>query len=224
MEQTNPSSSSSYGNGVKSFVKSLTMLLVTIILLGYLLVWVMIPTNTYYLHWFPIVLSKTNSTYFGKQGGSILIYTFPILLVAALGCLYLHYGKHDARSGSWDSWRRPVIVRGPLGIISWTELSFLVMFAGLLVWSFYSYMHSMFRYARAEATQHGISVSEAKLKSSALLLGLIGNMCLALLFFPVTRGSSVLRLIGLTSEASIKYHIWIGHTAMTFFTAHGLCY
>lgn len=65
---------------------------------------------------------------------------------------------------------------------------------------------------------------EDKLESSALLLGLVGNICLAFLFFPVTRGSSILRLIGLTSEASIKYHIWLGHTVMTLFTAHGLCY
>lgn len=59
---------------------------------------------------------------------------------------------------------------------------------------------------------------------SGLTLGLVGNICLAFLFFPVTRGSSVLRLIGLSSEASIKYHIWVGHIAMTIFTAHGLCY
>ena len=31
-------------------------------------------------------------------------------------------------------------------------------------------------------------------------------------------------LVGLTSEASIKYHVWLGHLAMVIFTAHGLCY
>lgn len=65
---------------------------------------------------------------------------------------------------------------------------------------------------------------ESKLDSAALRLGLIGNICLAFLFFPVARGSSVLPLFGLTSEASIKYHIWLGHLVMTLFTAHGLCY
>lgn len=65
---------------------------------------------------------------------------------------------------------------------------------------------------------------EAKLENSALALGLVGNICLAFLFFPVSRGSSILRFIGLTSEGSIKYHIWLGHTALTLFTAHGLCY
>lgn len=65
---------------------------------------------------------------------------------------------------------------------------------------------------------------EDKLGSAALMVGLVGNICLAFLFFPVSRGSSVLRLVGLTSEASIKYHIWLGHMVMGLFTAHGLCY
>ncbi|OMO71822.1 FAD-binding 8 [Corchorus olitorius] len=74
------------------------------------------------------------------------------------------------------------------------------------------------------AAKTGLQVWEAKLEMSGLALGLVGNICLAFLFFPVTRGSSLLRLIGLTSEASIKYHIWLGHITMTIFTAHGLCF
>lgn len=65
---------------------------------------------------------------------------------------------------------------------------------------------------------------QAKLASASLSLGLLGNICLALLFLPVARGSSLLPLFGLPSEASIKYHIWLGHTVLVFFTAHGLGY
>lgn len=65
---------------------------------------------------------------------------------------------------------------------------------------------------------------EAKLESAGLMLGLLGNICLAFLFFPVTRSSSVMRVIGLTSESSVKYHIWLGHITMTLFTAHGFSY
>ncbi|KAJ6752681.1 putative proteinDPH OXIDASE [Salix koriyanagi] len=67
-------------------------------------------------------------------------------------------------------------------------------------------------------------VWEVKLETAGLSLGLVGNTCLAFLFFPVARGSSVLQFVGLTSEASIKYHIWLGHITMAIFTAHGLCY
>ena len=57
-----------------------------------------------------------------------------------------------------------------------------------------------------------------------MFLGITGNICLTLLFFPVARGSSVLPLFGLTSESTIKYHIWLGHLVMVLFTAHGVCY
>ncbi|KAK6155664.1 hypothetical protein DH2020_009912 [Rehmannia glutinosa] len=128
----------------------------------------MMPTNEFWLHWLPDIHAKTDSTYFGQQGANILIYCFPILLIATLGCLYLHLDKYSS-DDSENRW-------------------------------------------------------EVKLDSVALMLGLVGNICLSFLFFPVTRGSSILRLFGLTSESSIKYHIWLGHTILTLFTAHGLCY
>ncbi|KAF9615577.1 hypothetical protein IFM89_024666 [Coptis chinensis] len=65
---------------------------------------------------------------------------------------------------------------------------------------------------------------QARLGSAALILGIVGNICIAFLFFPVARGSSVSQLIGLTSECSVKYQIWLGHIVMTLFTAHDLCY
>ncbi|KAK2404559.1 ferric reduction oxidase [Trifolium repens] len=159
------------------------------------------PTNTFFMHWLPEIQAKADPIYFGKQGTTILVYTFPIIFIATLACLY-HHLMQKASNHSTESkigflrkasWRKPLFVNGPLGIISKTEFSFIIMW-------------------------------EAKLKNSALALGFVGNICLAFLFFPVSRGSSILRFTGLTSEASIKYHIWLGHIAMTMFTAHGLGY
>ena len=65
---------------------------------------------------------------------------------------------------------------------------------------------------------------QEKLYSVGTWLGHVGNICLAFLFFPVARGSSVLPIFGLTSEGCIKYHIWLGHMLMALFTAHGICY
>ncbi|WVZ16309.1 hypothetical protein V8G54_009291 [Vigna mungo] len=65
---------------------------------------------------------------------------------------------------------------------------------------------------------------EEKLDSAGLRFGVVGNICLVFMFFPVARGSSVLPLLGLTSESCIKYHIWLGHIAMLLFTAHGLSF
>ncbi|KAL0400713.1 UNVERIFIED_CONTAM: Ferric reduction oxidase 2 [Sesamum latifolium] len=206
-------------------------LLILVIFLGYIMIWIMMPTNVFWLHWLPDIHKKADSTYFG-QGAYILIYSFPILLIATLGCLCLHLEKYTddsenitPRDQRFASWRQPVLVRGPLGIVSWTELSCLVMFVVLLVWSVSAYVHGMLKnITRQSASKMGELVWEVKLDSVALLLGLVGNVCLSFLFFPVTRGSPILRLVGLTSESTIKYHIWLGHTLLTVFTAHGLCY
>ncbi|XP_015878393.3 ferric reduction oxidase 2-like [Ziziphus jujuba] len=218
-------------SGMKK-LQSAIMLFIVMIFVGYIMIWIMMPTNTFYLQWLLEIHAKTDSTYFGEQGGNILIYTFPILFIATLSCIYLHIGKKNVDSNResvmknayWKSWSRPVLVKGPLGIVSWMELSFLTMFFALLVWSFCSYLHDMLANISQQAANSGVHVWEAKLEMSGLMLGLVGNICLAFLFFPVTRGSSILRLIGLTSESSIKYHIWLGHIVMTIFTAHGLCY
>ncbi|KAL3755726.1 hypothetical protein ACJRO7_002733 [Eucalyptus globulus] len=220
--------------GMKMVAMRLAMkVLIMVVFLGYISILIMMPTNTFYLRWMPNIRSKTQSTYFGQQGASLLIYAFPILFIATLGAFYSHLGKRgvdrsdsrvQGRSCRYHSWKMPALVKGPLGIVSWIELAFLAMFSALLVWSFSSYLHAMFANVAQEAIQERERVWDVKLDSAALLLGLVGNICLAFLFFPVTRGSSVLQFIGVTSEASVKYHIWLGHVTMTLFTAHGLCY
>ncbi|XP_073023033.1 ferric reduction oxidase 2-like [Primulina eburnea] len=206
---------------------------VLVILAGYLLLWIMTPTNTFRQTWLTDLRTRTSSTYFGTtQGATYLAFTFPILFIATLGCVYLHLGKKTSQNHTKGStgesklgvWRRPVMVKG-LGIVSRIELAFFLMFIALLLWNFATYLTLSFRTITPfSAAKSREKVWEAKLDSAALRLGLTGNIALCFLFFPVTRGSSVLPIFGLTSEASVKYHIWLGHIVMTLFTAHGLCY
>ncbi|PIA47982.1 hypothetical protein AQUCO_01400521v1 [Aquilegia coerulea] len=210
-------------------------LLILVVFLGSIMIWIMNPTSTYSDIWTPYIHAKTNSTYLGNQGEPLLLYMFPILFIAALGCVYLHLEKKCGTKNCSEStaeeingislWKRPIFVKGPLGIVFWTELAFIVMFIALLVWSFAVYLKIGFSPITPQlAAKYEEQVWEAQLSLAAFRLGSLGNICLALLFFPVARGSSVLPLVGLTSEASIKYHIWLGHITMVLFTAHGLLY
>ncbi|KAL3837677.1 hypothetical protein ACJIZ3_022268 [Penstemon smallii] len=116
-------------------------------------------------------------------GINLVLFSFPLMLIATLGCVYLHFQNSSPESGkSYYSHflRRPLLVMAPLGIVNAVELMF------------------------------------------AAMLGYIGNTCWAFLFFPVTRGSSILPLFGLTSESSIKYHIWLGHISTVLFAAHSI--
>ncbi|KAK7295117.1 hypothetical protein RJT34_18021 [Clitoria ternatea] len=211
-------------------VQSAIRLLVLVVFLGWIFIWIMAPTNIYKQKWEPRLQAKTVSI-FGIQ--ALLVYTSPILFIAVLGCVYVHIAKKvngfsmessDGKKREASIWKRPVLVRGPLGIVSGTELAFLFMFIVLLVWSFAMYLHNGFaKITHKSAAEHGLKVWEKKLGTAGVKLGIVGNICLAFLFFPVARGSSVLPLFGLTSESCIKYHIWLGHMVMTLFTAHGVC-
>lgn len=54
------------------------LLLAAAVFVGWLMMWVMLPTRTFSSTWAPTLASHTNSTYFGKQGTRIVIYVFPI--------------------------------------------------------------------------------------------------------------------------------------------------
>ncbi|CAK9315126.1 unnamed protein product [Citrullus colocynthis] len=197
----------------------------------------MMPTNTYRHKWLPKIREKSYySTYFGSEGTSLLMYTFPILFLAILGCVYIHLERKlkdqnyvKTRKGEnhhgLATWKQPAIMKGPLGIVSRTELALLTMFVALLVWSFATYLHNSFvEITPQSAAMEGQKVWESRLGTAGYWLGIVGNICLVFLFFPVARGSSLLPLLGLTSEGCIKYHIWLGHMTMAFFSAHGICF
>ncbi|XP_062120343.1 ferric reduction oxidase 4-like isoform X2 [Humulus lupulus] len=193
-----------------------------VMFIGWLMIWILLPTKSYKLKWTPELKTKLNSTYFREQGTNILLFSFPIMFIAALSCVYLHLHKKSPNSDRGlrrrlASWRSPVCVKAPLGIVSSVELSFAVMFVVLLIWSLANYLYVSFGSLHMHA---GDKIWQAKFRSVSLRLGYIGNICWAFLFFPVTRGSSLLPLVGLTSESSIKYHIWLGHLSTVLFAAH----
>ncbi|KAE8697599.1 Quinoprotein amine dehydrogenase [Hibiscus syriacus] len=165
------------------------------------MMWIMAPTNTYKQKWKPAISEKVVSTYFGKQAPNMLVWTFPVLFVAALGSLYLHLGKKTPTKTC------TVMKETVAGAMEEARFS-----------------ERLPTLTAKVAAADGIKVWQLKLVESALWIGLTGNVCLAFLFYPVARGSSVLPVLGLTSEGSIKYHIWLGHLTMLLFTAHGVCF
>ncbi|KAH7864601.1 hypothetical protein Vadar_031591 [Vaccinium darrowii] len=226
-------SPSSHSHGGIRIIRAAVLALIMAVFLGYLIMWIMTGTKMYITWFAKLRASYTNSTYFGSQGAMILVYTLPILFMAVGGCVYLHLGKKlssismeriNGRKNQIPLLKpRPMIIKG-LGVVSAIELSMFIMFIVLLVWSFSTHLHFFFSFVAERAVKKGDKIWEVKLDRVGLVLGIVGNLCLAFLFFPVTRSSSVMPLFGLTSEGSIKYHIWLGHITMVLFTAHGVVY
>ncbi|CAN7097213.1 hypothetical protein BRARA_I05641 [Brassica rapa] len=233
-KSNNGGSSPSAGEEFKGMIKGVSKFFMMVVFLGTIMLWIMMPTLTYRNKWLPYMRLKFGaSTYFGSSGTTLFMYMFPMVVVACLGCVYLHFKKRknphhivrETNGGVLSALRKPMLVKGPLGIVSATEIMFLAMFVALLLWSFITYLRNNFAtITPRSAAAHGESLWQAKLESAALRIGLIGNICLAFLFLPVARGSSLLPAVGLTSESSIKYHIWLGHMVLAIFTVHGLCY
>ncbi|KAF6162185.1 hypothetical protein GIB67_008314 [Kingdonia uniflora] len=211
-------------------IRAALMTVLVVVFIGWIIFWIMLPTKTYKHIWLPRISAKANSTYFGEQGTNLYLFTFPMIFIAAFSCIYLHYVSKEHKSDdslstgetlkSLAFLRRPVFVKAPLGIVTATELMFSATFIALLIWSLANYLYVSFGHLMMH--KEGEPVWEAKFRSVSLRLGYIGNTCWAFLFFPVTRGSSILPLVGLTSESSIKYHIWLGHLSMVLFSAHSI--
>ncbi|KAL0700459.1 hypothetical protein Bca4012_056581 [Brassica carinata] len=180
----------------------MTKFFMMVAFLGTIMLWIMMPTLTYKNKWQPYMRLKFGaSTYFGSTGTTLFMYTFPVILVACLGCVYLHFKKRksphhidrETKGAVWSALRKPMLVKGPLGIVSLTEIMFLAMFVALLLWSFIIYLRNKFATITPQsAAADGQYLWQAKLESAAFRIGLLGNICLAFLFLPVARGSSLL--------------------------------
>ncbi|PIN05823.1 Ferric reductase, NADH/NADPH oxidase [Handroanthus impetiginosus] len=217
-------------SGLIPLIRGAILLLALVVFLGNIMMWIIMPTDTYYNDWLPHILAATNSTFFGIQGPIMLDFTLPIMFIAVLGCIYLHLGKRNTsftRSSERDRelgfMKRPMILKG-LGIVTVIELTLFTMFVALCGWYFAEFLSYLFKEVPPRSMARGEKLWETKLDRVALVTGLAGNLCLTFLFYPVTRGSSILPMLGLTSEASIKYHIWLGNMTMALFTAHGILY
>ncbi|CAA0154391.1 unnamed protein product [Arabidopsis thaliana] len=220
----------------KEVIDKVIKFLMMVILMGTIVIWIMMPTSTYKEIWLTSMRAKLGkSIYYGRPGVNLLVYMFPMILLAFLGCIYLHLKKSttvnqfnsgvEKKRAKFGALRRPMLVNGPLGIVTVTEVMFLTMFMALLLWSLANYIYRTFVNVTSEsAATDGNNLWQARLDLIAVRIGIVGNICLAFLFYPVARGSSLLAAVGLTSESSIKYHIWLGHLVMIIFTSHGLCY
>ncbi|KAL8128064.1 hypothetical protein AgCh_014855 [Apium graveolens] len=162
----------------------------------------MLPTKLYKNTWTPKLNTNLNSTYFREQGRNLLLFTFPVMFLAAFGGIFIHYNKiskkyshESAQNNSRLAFlKRPVLVMAPIGIVSMTELIFALMFVVLLIWSLANYLYTSFGHLHMSGA--GVKVWEAKFRSVSLRLGYI--------------------------ESSIKYHIWLGHLSNILFFAHSV--
>ncbi|XP_071731267.1 ferric reduction oxidase 7, chloroplastic-like isoform X2 [Rutidosis leptorrhynchoides] len=160
--------------------------------------------------------------------GSILLYGGPIFIIAFLGMIYLKIcGKQEfqqkkkPKNASIQLWTFPVIVDGPLGVVTAAELIVILIVVVYIIYSISVYAiqnYNLIPYYESQGKRN------AMLKRTGLRFGSVGLICIVFMFLPVARGSILLRLTNIPFELATRYHIWLGHLTLTLFTLHGLCY
>ncbi|KAH0858966.1 hypothetical protein HID58_087227 [Brassica napus] len=176
----------------------------------------------------------SSHTLFGTTGSMFLIFSGPILVISVLASLYLiisgeenvftkYVWKKISKFPRFRLWTFPVLVDGPFGVVSAAEFLGIMIFSVFFLWAIYAYtmrdldLLDLFHVLPEDR-------SMLLLEITGLRFGMIGLLCMVFLFLPISRGSILLRLVDIPFEHATKYHVWLGHITMAFFSFHGLCY
>ncbi|EFJ22870.1 hypothetical protein SELMODRAFT_416159 [Selaginella moellendorffii] len=199
-----------------------------VVLVLWTFLWFMRPLDAYQKFWTPAQAQTRTKAYY--NGPQIVVYCAPIIFAGIATALAYHHKRKQAfkiKNSSLRAFRSnpetyPLFIRGPLSIVSAADFLFLCALVLFTVYTFTAYyirsVNSINRAKLREPLWH------KKLEIAAVEAGLAGLFCMAILFFPVTRGSTLLRLLNIPFEHAVKYHIWIGITMLVAWTVHGLLY
>ncbi|GLJ11029.1 hypothetical protein SUGI_0140800 [Cryptomeria japonica] len=211
------------------FIAQLLRLAISILFAGWIALWFLSPLKAWENPWMTLI-EKTTTSAFGVAGPVNLLFSAPIFLIVILGCIYLHISRNQqitkskVRKRTVNLWTYPIFIGGPLGTVTAGEILILLIFLGLVIWTLSFYIVNGLAGVNHMTLKPGVKLWQRKLGITAGYLGTVGALCLAFLFFPITRGSVLLQLLNVSFEISVKYHIWIANVAMALLTAHGMGY
>uniref|UniRef100_A0A7C9ANS8 Ferric-chelate reductase (NADH) n=1 Tax=Opuntia streptacantha TaxID=393608 RepID=A0A7C9ANS8_OPUST len=201
----------------------LLRILMIITFSAWIVLWFLKPTNGWTRKWKEFE-DNMQRIIFKYNGADFLVFTFPIIGLAMLGLVYTNLQPKRASRSRVRRYAaalsNPLIIRTPLGILSGIEALAMCLLLTLLGWTFYCRISNDYK-KLIPAKPLKLTIWQLKFLKIATRCGLLAEICLALLLFPILRGLSILRLLGIQFEASVRYHIWLGTSMVFFATLHG---
>lgn len=211
------------GGEMASTMFVLFRILMIITFSAWIVLWFLKPTNSWTRKW-KEVEDNMQRTIFRYNGTDFVVFTFPIIALAMLGLVYVNLQPRRSsrrRVGRYaTALSNPLIIRTPLGILSGIEVLVICLLLTLLVWTFYSRISNDYKKLLPFKSLK-LDTWQLKFLKIATRCGLLAEIVLALLLFPILRGLSILRFLGIQFEASVRYHIWLGTSLVFFATLHG---
>ncbi|KAL8141981.1 hypothetical protein V2J09_015013 [Rumex salicifolius] len=198
----------------------LLRVLMALILSGWVCLWFLKPTDIWTKKWRKAE-TDLNKTIFRYNGLDFVVYTFPVVVVCILGQVLLYLqSKEPQNINSRKAFSSVYLIKTPLGLISAFEIIPISVFILLLAWTFYARISHDFMKLKPQK-QLKLNIWQLKSLRLATRCGLLAEACLSLLLFPILRGLSLFKLLGIQFEASVRYHVWIGTSMVFFATLHG---
>ncbi|KAL1225220.1 Ferric reduction oxidase 7 [Cardamine amara subsp. amara] len=224
------SKESSSSSLVISSLKWILKVVMSVIFVSWVVFIMMYPGNLgdrFLLNWRAV----SSKTLFGTTGSLFLIFSGPILVISVLASLYMIISgeevvftkKKISKFPRFRLWTFPILVDGPFGVVSAAEFLGIIIFSVFFLWAIYAFTLrnlDLLKYFHDFAHSQSLLLLEI----TGLRFGMIGLLCMVFLFLPISRGSILLRLIDIPFEHATRYHVWLGHTTMAFFSLHGFCY
>eukprot|EP00268_Persea_americana_P039428 TRINITY_DN39008_c0_g1_i1.p1 TRINITY_DN39008_c0_g1~~TRINITY_DN39008_c0_g1_i1.p1 ORF type:complete len:740 (+),score=82.26 TRINITY_DN39008_c0_g1_i1:300-2519(+) len=178
-----------------------------------------------FLKWF----YATDTSFYGLVASFLWMFGAHVLILAILAAIYVMAFPTEYQKTKKSRFFRfrlstfPALVSGPFGVVSAAELIGILIFAAFIVWACYGYTIQN----RRNTLTLPVSSRERRhlfIEYAGYRLGTVGMFVIGFLFVPISRGSVLLRVIGVPFEHAARYHIWLGHLTMAIFTLHSLCY
>lgn len=106
-----------YSDVWKTSSRPAILLLLGMVFLGWLIIWILIPTNTFYEIWLPKLHAQTDSTYFGTQGYNSLSFSLRKLYFQLIKRIFIVIstwaGVKLFLSYIYCSRYKPLVIHGP---------------------------------------------------------------------------------------------------------------
>ncbi|XP_021733549.1 ferric reduction oxidase 8, mitochondrial-like isoform X1 [Chenopodium quinoa] len=207
----------------KIVLLALLRTLLILIFLVCIILWFLKPTKIRTKNW-KKVEDGMQTTIFKYNGVDFVVYTFPIILLAMIGLVYMYMQpmrsiKRGVRRYTTALYN-PIIVKTPIGMLNGIDVIAMTFVLTLLVWTFYVRISNDFK-KLVPAKHMKLNIWQLKFLRISTRFGLLAEICLGFLLFPILRGPSIFRLLGVQFEASVRYHIWLGTTLTFFAILHG---
>ncbi|CAL9030982.1 unnamed protein product [Prunus brigantina] len=199
-------------------------ILLILIFAAWVSLWLLKPTQLWTRKW-KAAEDKARATVFGYYGLNFAVYTFPPIALAIIGSFYLNLKPRESirsRKGRklTAGFSNPLLVNTLVGVLSTLEILAVFLFILFLAWNFYARISNDFKNLKP-AKSLMLNSWQLKYLKVATRFGLLAEVCLAFLLFPILRGLALFRLLGIQFEASVRYHIWLGTALIFFATFHG---